>query len=97
MHFVIACLFLCPFLFFILTLLLYFCLLVNHLNKPIIFVFGAFVDYFKNAFSIFVTIYIFQIQTPKEVPAKGPQPQPTKGWAVTEEVLDSLQLLLIAT
>ena len=33
----------------------------------------------------------------KKVPAKGPQPQVTKGWAATEEVLDSFQLLLIAT
>ena len=30
-------------------LLLYFCLLVNHVNKPIIFVFGAFAYHFKNA------------------------------------------------
>ena len=37
--------------------MLYFCLCVNHVNKPIIFVFGAFVYYFKNAISICVTIY----------------------------------------
>ena len=36
-----------------------------------------------------------RIQTLKEAPAKGPQP--TKSWAVTVEVLDSFQLLLIAT
>ena len=36
-----------------------------------------------------------KIQTLKEASAKGLQPQPTKGWAVTEEVFDSLQLLLI--
>ena len=38
--------------FFILTLLLYFCLFVNHVNKPIIFVFGAFVYNLKNAISV---------------------------------------------
>ena len=43
-------------LFFILTLLLYFCLFVNHVYKPIIFAFGAFVHNFKNTISIFVTI-----------------------------------------
>ena len=50
--------FLDPYFFFILTLLLYFCLLVNHVNKPIIFVFEAFVDYFNNTNSIFATIFI---------------------------------------
>ena len=38
-----------------------------------------------------------RIQTLKEAPAKGLQPQPTKGWAVTEEVLDNVQHLLTAT
>ena len=38
--------------FFILKLLLYFCLFVDHVNKPIIF--GAFVYHFKNTISIFV-------------------------------------------
>ena len=53
-----CCLFISLFLyFFILTLLLYFCLLVNHINKQIIFVFGAFVYYFKNTISSFVTIF----------------------------------------
>ena len=37
-----------------------------------------------------------KIQTLKEDTAKDPQPQLTKGWAVTGEVLESLQLLLIA-
>ena len=37
-----------------------------------------------------------RIQTLKEASAKGPQPQLTKSWAVTEQVLDSLQFLLIA-
>ena len=36
-------------------------------------------------------------QNLKEENAKGLQPQPSKGWTVTEEVIDSLQLLLIAT
>ena len=36
------------------------------------------------------------IQTLKEALAKGLQSQPTKGWAVTDMVLDSLQHLLIA-
>ena len=38
-----------------------------------------------------------RVQTLKEVPAKGLQPQPTKGWTVTEELFNCLQLLLIAT
>ena len=42
--------------FFILAMLLYFCFLINHVNKPIIFVFGAFVYYFKNTISIFETM-----------------------------------------
>ena len=45
-----------PFYFFILMLLLYFCLIVDLVNKPIIFVFGAFVYHFKKTISIFVTI-----------------------------------------
>ena len=36
-----------------------------------------------------------KFQSLKEAPAKGPQP--TKDWAVTEEEIDSFQLLLIAT
>ena len=42
--------------FFILMLLLYFCLLVDHENTPIIFVFRAFVYPSNNTISIFVTI-----------------------------------------
>ena len=42
--------------FFILMLLLYFCLFINHVNKPFIFVFEALVYYFKNTIFIFVTI-----------------------------------------
>ena len=38
----------------------------------------------------------YRIQSLKEAPTKGLQPQLTKGWAVTEKLLDSLQLLLIA-
>ena len=38
-----------------LLLLLYFCLFVDHVNKPIIFNFGTFVYYFNNTISIFVT------------------------------------------
>ena len=57
LHFVIGCLFFRPLIFFfILTFLLYLCLLVNHVNKPIIFVFRALVYYFQNTISIFVTI-----------------------------------------
>ena len=36
-----------------------------------------------------------RIQILKEAPAKGLQPQSAKGRTVTEEVFDSLQLLLI--
>ena len=35
------------------------------------------------------------IQTLKEASAKSPQPQLSKCWTVTENLLDSLQLLLI--
>ena len=42
--------------FFILMLLLYFCLFVDLVNKPILFVFVAFVYHFKNTITIFVTI-----------------------------------------
>ena len=45
-----------PLLFFILTVLLYFYLFVDNVNKPIIFVFGAFVYHFKNIISIFETL-----------------------------------------
>ena len=34
------------------------CLFSNHVNKSLIFVFGAFVYYFKNTISIFVTILL---------------------------------------
>ena len=37
--------------------------------------------------------YWHGIQKFKEVPAKGPQL--TKGWAVTEKVIDSIQVFLI--
>ena len=36
-----------------------------------------------------------RIQTLKETSAKGLQSQHTKGWAVTEDVPDSMQLFLI--
>ena len=49
---IVACLLLNP-RYFILTLLLYFCLFVDYVNKFIIFVFGAFFNHFKNTFSIF--------------------------------------------
>ena len=39
---------------FILLLLLYFCLFVDHVNEFTVFVFGAFVYYFKNTISMFV-------------------------------------------
>ena len=42
---------------FILMLLLYFCLFVGYISKPIIFVFGAFIYNFYNTISIFVTIF----------------------------------------
>ena len=54
----------CLFYFFILTLLPYFCLFVNHVNKLIIFVFGFcynFVYNFKNTTSIFVTICLLNL------------------------------------
>ena len=35
-----------------------------------------------------------RIQALREGLAKGSQPQPTKGWAVTEKVFDSLQFIL---
>ena len=38
-----------------------------------------------------------RIQILKEAASKGHQTQFTKGWSVTEEVLGSLQLFLIAT
>ena len=46
LQFVVACLLLN--LFFILMLLPYFCLFVDHVNKSIIFAFGAFVYHFCN-------------------------------------------------
>ena len=45
--------------FFVLTLLLYFCLFVNHVNKFIIFVFETFVYYFKNTISIYVIVCMY--------------------------------------
>ena len=42
--------------FFLIMLLLYFCLFINYVNKSTTFVFGAFVCHFKNTISIFVTI-----------------------------------------
>ena len=39
----------------------------------------------------------YRIQTLKEAFVKCSQPQLTKGWAVTIEVLDSVQILLIAS
>ena len=45
--------------FFILMLLLYFCLFIDHVNKPIMFVFGAFLCHFNNTIFIFVTIYTY--------------------------------------
>ena len=56
LHFVVGCLLL-NLSFFILMLLLYFCLFINHVSKFIIFVFGAFVYHFKNTISIFITIH----------------------------------------
>ena len=47
--------------FFILMLLLYFCLFIDHVNKLYIFVFGAFVYHFKNTISIFVKIFYFYL------------------------------------
>ena len=53
LQFVVECLLLnLP--FFILILLLYFCLFINHGNKSISFVFGAFGFHFMNTISIFV-------------------------------------------
>ena len=53
---VVVCLLLYA-LFISIMLLLYFCLFVDHVKKPIIFSFGTFVYYFKNTISIFVTLY----------------------------------------
>ena len=50
--------------FLILTLLLYFCVFIKHVNKPIIIVFGAFVHHFKKLFPFskqyvyFICIYL---------------------------------------
>ena len=46
-----CCLFISLSPFFILTLLLYLCLLLIYVNKSIIFVFGALVYYFKNSYN----------------------------------------------
>ena len=42
-------------------LLKYFCLFIDHVNKPIIFIFGAFAYPFNNTISISVTIFTFDI------------------------------------
>ena len=47
--------FLIPFFILFFILLLYFCLFVDYVNRPIIFVFGAFVYHLKNTISLFVT------------------------------------------
>ena len=54
LHFVGAYLLFNP--LFLMMLLLYFYLFLDHVNKPTIIVIGAFVFYFKNTISIFVTI-----------------------------------------
>ena len=63
---VAACLFTC-FSFFILMLLLYFCLFVDHVYKSIVFIFVAFVYYFNvkrcNTISICVTIHLNTIDS----------------------------------
>ena len=46
------------YLLFILMCLLYFCILINYVNLPIIFVFGAFIYHFKDTISIVITIRI---------------------------------------
>ena len=46
---------------FMLILLMYFCLFIDHVNKPVISVFGTSVYRFKNTISIFVTILISYI------------------------------------
>ena len=56
----------------------------------------ALLNYFKLLMNLWRALR-HTIQTIKEAPAKCPQHQLTKGWAVIEEVLNSLQLLLIAT
>ena len=50
-----------PVYFFIPKLLLNFCLFVDHVNKPIIFVFGTFVYHFNNNTSMLVTIYYLEV------------------------------------
>ena len=65
-RFVVACSFVYPLFYtalcccllisFTEKLLLYFYLFINHVNKPIISVFEAFVYHFKNTISIFVTL-----------------------------------------
>ena len=56
LHFVVGCLLL-NLHFYILMLLLYLYLFINHVNKPIIFIFESFVYPFKNIISIFVTVF----------------------------------------
>ena len=51
----------------------------------------------ENANNEFVESLSEQNSKPQRTSRQGPQPQFTKGWAVTEELLGSLQLLLIAT
>ena len=54
-----CCLFLCPLIFLYWCCWYIFCLFINHVNKPIIFVFGTFVYHFKNTISIFATILLY--------------------------------------
>ena len=56
LHFLVACL-LVSSPFFILILLLYFCLFIDRVNKPIIFVFGAF-DYWCTNDSVELDTYL---------------------------------------
>ena len=58
---VVACLL--PYRSFILMVLLYFCLFVDHENKTMLFVFGAIIYHFKNTISIFVTILLYKAIT----------------------------------
>ena len=53
----------------------------------------ALLNYLKPVMNLWKVL----ISALEEASAKGPQPQLTKGWEVKEELLNSLQLLLIAT
>ena len=50
LHFVVGCLLFNSHLFLFPLILLYFCLFINYVNKPIIFGFGAFVYYLRTPF-----------------------------------------------